>query len=560
MKSTIEFLPYILMAGWAAFSTYYILRARRTPNLINKYILESIPQIFATIGILGTFMGIAYGLSLFDTKNMEGSIENLLDGLKTAFFASIVGIVSLIISSKFIAFTQRKYEKVILSDETIALNTLIELVKELNSNLTFTDENNNKVKAANILREIYEESGKQSQALQSFSTSLADTINAGFENLIGQQNTLNTIPFIEKLKQEIITLSNKQDKLVEEFKSSMYSGFEKVVGQQNDLNTIPILEKLQLEIEGLGNKLQDPTTEMTQNVVKDLEAALERMVNEFKSSVSGSAKAELESLAKSLGQAGNSLTEFPRKLEEMTNNLNDNFKGLQTIVQQISQQTLSQSTESTGAMKKQLDDISHVFKENIGALQSGQSELIKKQSDNVRLSEGLLSAFNVSIEKMNSLSNGVNETIKKFDTVQVDLNNAAGQLKSVSENVNSSSVNFRSAEQKFAEQSNQFINSNSKTIEEIQKSLVIAKNVSEDYSQKFAVIENGLKGIFNQIQTGLNDYKDTIGDSLQNFLGKYSDALTTTASALQNTIQMHENTLEDLTEQLDKLDMKAKKN
>lgn len=69
-----------------------------------------------------------------------------------------------------------------------------------------------------------------------------------------------------------------------------------------------------------------------------------------------------------------------------------------------------------------------------------------------------------------------------------------------------------------------------------------------------------MKGIFNQIQTGLNDYKDTIGDSLQNFLGKYSDALTTTASALQNTIQMHENTLEDLTEQLDKLDMKAKKN
>jgi ABC-type transporter Mla subunit MlaD len=488
-----------------------------------------------------------------------------MNGLKTAFFASIGGVLLLIISSRFIEYRQWKNEIGKLSDETIALNKIVILLgqmkEETADNFTYTDENNNKVKPANVFRDIYTESKKQSQALQSFSTSMADTINAGFEKLIGEQNHLNTIPYIEKLRQEIVTLSNKQDKMVEEFKTSMYSGFEKVVGQQNDLNTIPILEKLQVEIEGLGNKLQDPTNEMTQNVVKDLEAALERMVNEFKTSVSGSAKSELESLAKLLGQAGSSLTDFPKKLEEMTNNLNENFRGLQGVVEQISQQTLTQSTESTGAMKKQLDDITSVFKENIGTLQSGQSELITKQSENVKLSDGLLNAFNTSIVKMNSLSDGVNETIKKFDRVQTDLNLAAGQLKSVSENVNTSSSSIKDAQLKFSEQSNHFLTANAKTIEEIQKALSLAKNTSDDYVQKFTIIEEGLKGIFTQIQTGLHDYRDTVGNSLEMLLGKYSVELTKSTDALSGAIKIQEDSMVELTEVLSKFNtLKSQRN
>jgi biopolymer transport protein ExbB/TolQ len=99
MEIFFERLPYALLTIWFVFSVYYLIRARQKPDKINPYIFESIPQVFPTIGILGTFIGIAVGLWSFDVNNIETSIPALLQGLKTAFIASIFGIILSIIFS-----------------------------------------------------------------------------------------------------------------------------------------------------------------------------------------------------------------------------------------------------------------------------------------------------------------------------------------------------------------------------------------------------------------------------------------------------------------------------
>jgi predicted nucleic acid-binding Zn-ribbon protein len=50
------------------------------------------PTLFTTAGIFFTFVGIAEGLYGFDVSNIETSIPGLLSGLKTAFFASVIGV------------------------------------------------------------------------------------------------------------------------------------------------------------------------------------------------------------------------------------------------------------------------------------------------------------------------------------------------------------------------------------------------------------------------------------------------------------------------------------
>lgn len=50
------------------------------------------PTILTTTGIFATFFGIALGLTDFDTTNIQASIPALLDGLKTAFWASVFGV------------------------------------------------------------------------------------------------------------------------------------------------------------------------------------------------------------------------------------------------------------------------------------------------------------------------------------------------------------------------------------------------------------------------------------------------------------------------------------
>ena len=50
------------------------------------------PTILTTTGIFATFLGIALGLADFDTNNIQASVPELLVGLKTAFWASVVGV------------------------------------------------------------------------------------------------------------------------------------------------------------------------------------------------------------------------------------------------------------------------------------------------------------------------------------------------------------------------------------------------------------------------------------------------------------------------------------
>ncbi len=50
------------------------------------------PAVLASVGILGTFIGIVVGLLGFDPAQLDESIEGLLQGLKTAFISSVAGL------------------------------------------------------------------------------------------------------------------------------------------------------------------------------------------------------------------------------------------------------------------------------------------------------------------------------------------------------------------------------------------------------------------------------------------------------------------------------------
>lgn len=504
-------MTFEIIAGIVIISTFAIWAGlyinKRTKENNNEHLFDFIPNLFPTLGILFTFLGIAIGLWNFDSNNIEKSIPELMNGLKTAFFVSIFGVGLLVIFSFWTNIKKKKLEEGVLSEETQAINKLIEEIKELRKDLTTTDENGNSIKLGNLLRDIYKESTKQSTSLQTFSSDLAVTISAGFEQI----------------------LNNPAEGVVAE------------------------LKLVKAEIENLGNKLKDPATDMTQNIVKELQDSIGKMIEEFKTSISGDTKNEMERLAGLLGQAGGSLTDFPIKLQNMTDNLNENFRGLQEVVQQISKQTLSQSEESTNKMRKQVEEMSEILRSKVGDLQSGQQKLLTEQSKNLQVSENLLSAFNTSIEKMNGLSSEVNESISKLNQAQTELEKVISTFRNISQEINTSSSRFGESQNEFSKHSNQFLQNNLNTITEIQKSLETAKSVSADYAQKFEIIEKGLSKVFADLDTGLRGYQATVRESLETYLGKYTDALTKTAESLAGASSKLEDILEELTEQLSKL-------
>lgn len=496
-------LGIVVILGFAIWAAIYI--HRRTKENNNTHLFDFIPHLFPTLGILFTFLGIAIGLWNFDSNNIEKSIPELMNGLKTAFLVSIFGVALLVLFSFWTNNKRKKLEEGLVSEETQAINKLIESINNLREDLSSTDHNGNRIKAGNIFRDLYNESLKQSNSLQSFSSDLAITIEAGFQKILNDPS-------------------------------------EGVVAE---------LKLVRTEIESLGNKLKDPATDMTQNIVKELQESMAKMIEEFKTSMSGDTKNEMEHLAKLLGQAGGSLSDFPSKLQNMTDNLNENFKSLQDVVQQISQQTLNQSEDSTNAMKKQVEEMSKILTTQVGGLQSGQQSLLTEQSKNLQVSENLLSAFNTSIENMNGLSVGVTQSINNLNEAQAALANTISIFRNASQEINSSSSKFGESQLLFSKYSNEFLQNNSRTIDEIQKSFIKAKDVSADYAQKFEIIEKGLQGIFVQINDGLKSYEQTVNENIQKYLSEFTNSLTSTAESLAGASKEHKDLINDLGDLLD---------
>jgi len=80
-----------------------------------------------SLGVLGTFLGIAIGLYRFDVTDIKMSLPLLLEGLKTAFITSGVGIFFSIIISIYKPLKQNNSE---------VIGALEGIVQEFNHNLT----------------------------------------------------------------------------------------------------------------------------------------------------------------------------------------------------------------------------------------------------------------------------------------------------------------------------------------------------------------------------------------------------------------------------------------
>ena len=175
---------------------------------------------------------------------------------------------------------------------------------------------------------------------------------------------------------------------------------------------------------------------------------MKEMVSEFKTSVSGSAKEEMENLAKTLGEAGKSLNDFPEKLQIMTDTLNNNFVGLQGVIKNIGKKHLKPPMKINKKCKMILKKWLKFLKIMFQSFKMSK-EILLQNNLKFKLSENLLSAFNTSIESMNNISSKVNDILSEFKSVHNGMISATNEFKMISENVNSSTNNTKIAQREF---------------------------------------------------------------------------------------------------------------
>ena len=191
-------------------------------------------NFIATLGMIGTFWGIYWGLQDFNAENITDSIPTLLEGMKTAFMTSLVGMgVSL-------------------------------LLKSINS-FRKNDENEiDKDSTEELLKEILKRDTQQATKLNS---TLEKLVNYSYNinnHLIDLYTTISTnVNHTKTIADEIVKIETHQKNL-----SVQIAEIEKNLKKSNDLNLINY-EKIINYSYDINNYLKNIST----SISKELENA-----------------------------------------------------------------------------------------------------------------------------------------------------------------------------------------------------------------------------------------------------------------------------------------------
>jgi methyl-accepting chemotaxis protein len=229
----VEDFPWILLGLWLSYS--FLAIAFKGIRNLNYYIYESIPSTFVTLGLLGTFGGVAYGLYKFDTSPdlIKESIQLLLDGLKTAMYTTIAGVSLSIIFAKIIQIQLKgKRVKVPESPELLELRALNKNFGEFQESMLHNQRNALKDGLESVLEEF-------NKIMDQFVTQL---VEKNFEKLSGAVKQLTDWQIehrndVEALLAYYRELTSKHSVLVENTEEWIRM-MDEVAGQSSKLQNV----------------------------------------------------------------------------------------------------------------------------------------------------------------------------------------------------------------------------------------------------------------------------------------------------------------------------------
>ena len=560
---------------------------------LNLHMRDTASGTLVGLGLFGTFLGLTVGIAGFDSSdsyNIQQSIQNLLEGMSTAFSTSLLGMFCSLVytaSDKTLrnkmhrslySFTEYLDENYYIDDNCLQemnhkalFDTLINTVRaELDNKLMYTNDAGEKITIGNAIREILTENTEQSKALKSFSTDLALELNNGFDEVLSRQMQQKIVPLMESV----------------------------------DATTKAVVE----HIDQMAETVSSPATDMMQSVVDDLKNSMQSVISEFSNGLSGSATAELENLASQLGTATQAMADFPKNMENISATLQVTIEEVKTAISEISktsatanstamQQMQEQIAFATSSISNAIEQVKDVMAdisqssqeqsnqmvskladaaEKMGTFLTGtistlstsvqqsvknitddvnskQADLIALQEDTTSQTKKLLETFNVGLDRLEKMNEYISGTMNGFKQAQGEISISTGNLRTISGDMKLATELFCKGQNDYAAKLAQLQTSSQHGIDQVTELLRNSGQLSEEYAQKFELIKQGLGSIFTQLQSGLSEYSRTVKDTTDKYLSQYTASLTQTTGALMSTIERQNEVTEMLNDSISRL-------
>ena len=361
-------------------------------------------EMSLSFGILGTFMGIVLGLVNFDVDDIQGSIPQLLEGLKFAFTTSIAGMISSILIKLFPGKdTESRSEA---TPETIQAElgkinqTLERNNNELRDEFKKLISGDNDTSLVNQIKLLKTDLVEQLKENKDLNKSGFDELNNQFTQLGEKIAKLSSDAMVEALKQAIVEF-NKQlaDQLGDNFRQ-LNEGVKNLLEWQDQYKDT--LEKMQDSIGVIIEKLKDATSAIEEistslEPIPEIVQSIETLFNDAEKSI-GLLSTTLESYKDMSEKATDAFPIIENNLTKMTKDLSENVNKIGAEMEATSRTFTDSIIENTNQINKTVNDSNVNINTAIEKAAKDSGEVITQSMDG--LNQGMGAALEGAIEKL----------------------------------------------------------------------------------------------------------------------------------------------------------------
>lgn len=511
-------------------SFIYIEYLRREDELVSaRRSVEYLPTLVSTLGVLGTFLGITIGLLAFNSKDLDSSIPDLLDGLKTAFFTSLAGMIFSVILSWYLNKCQDDKDGGI-SDINQAAGTICRVLQQMSEHNSRT------------ITKIASQIGEQEKDRKAFYRYMGDVMNKVRQS---QETIAETLTSIYSSQSSMTTVMDSMIILQHNQESALSSIKESSAGMVESIGTLKVITASQtttLEaVKNYSNEIAGYTHHIVE--INDVVSGMRNVQKEMNDQVQklkDILDAEVDQIGSSMDKT-NELLE--RKFDEFTELLKkSNTEALVEVMKKVTEEFQKQMNALIGKL----------IQENFDQLNKSVERLNLWQQEN----KEMISSLTRQYKEMSTNFEATSESLDRVKRDTESLVSEGGKLHQIVDALNEVIVNdekfIKTADhlQKTAElsQSNmEAFDASTKVLNEwVRKQRNFVDGVTlliekleeigkiKDYSEQFWT------GIKKSLEEGvglLNKGAQTLRSSLTDIDRQFYARLNTTLAELDTCIQ-----------------------
>ena len=441
LEFSLSLMALIILCTFVLY--IYIGQKKKEENLLeHRGVIEMFPSLVSTLGVLGTFLGITLGLYYFDTSNLSSSIPLLLNGLKTAFFTSLAGMVgSMFLSAK----VNRLFDKETggISDSAEAAGIVVkalETIKEQSGKQSQTQTLFYNA-AQQIIQKIDASIEKMNANVETMSLALnaigleASVIKNNQVSLEGKaESILLAVGNIEETGKSSLSLSKEQNTRFGE----MLDHTEALVSGQGEISQHvskfgEVLHGEIVEIEDSMDKTNKLLTEKfdefsellkksnTEALVEVMKKVTEEFQNQMNALINKLIQENFEQLNKSVERLNTWQQENKAMIQSLTlqyRQMAENLENTSTSLAKVDEDTRKLVSEG-GKLHQIIESLNKVIVEDEKFIQisTGLQATTELSKSNFEQFDASTKALNDWVKKQRNFVDGVTVLIKKLEDI-----------------------------------------------------------------------------------------------------------------------------------------------